>query len=122
MENVECGAAALGSILAYYKRFVTLDQLRTDCGISRDGCKASNLILAAKKHGLTAAGYELTVDELDELTLPFIAFWHFNHFIVVEWFDEDNVYINDPSIGHRIISKKKFSEEYSNEIFQLAVL
>ena len=32
MEVVECGAASLGMILAYHKKWLPLEQLRKDCG------------------------------------------------------------------------------------------
>lgn len=113
MEMVECGAVALGIILAYYRRFITLEQLRIDCGVSRDGCKALNIIRAARKHGLKADGYRTDIDGFDDLNLPFIAFWHFNHFIVVEGVKGDFIYINDPAVGHRVIRKEDFKKEYS---------
>ncbi|MBR4807132.1 MAG: NHLP family bacteriocin export ABC transporter peptidase/permease/ATPase subunit [Lachnospiraceae bacterium] len=114
MEALECGAASLTMILAYYDKWIPLEQIREDCGVSRDGSNAKNILLAARSYGLTAKAYRYDPDRLKEVgKFPMIAHWEFNHFIVVDGFKGDKVYINDPARGTIVMPYEQFDEGYT---------
>lgn len=114
MEALECGAASLAMILAYYEKWIPLEQVRRDCGVSRDGSNARNVMLAARNYGLEATGYRFEPDYLrDNGTFPCIAHWEFNHFVVVDGFKNGKVYLNDPARGTVTVSFEEFDEKFT---------
>ena len=114
MEALECGAACLTMILAYYGRWVPLEKVRADCGVSRDGSKASNVLKAARSYGLKAKGMTYSTDALRRKgTFPCIIFWNFNHFVVLDGFSGKYAVINDPARGQVKIPMDQFEDSFT---------
>ena len=114
LEALECGAACLTMVLAYYDKWVPLEQVRKDCGVSRDGSNAMNILLAARSYGLQADAYRAEPEQLkEEGTFPCIIHWEFNHFIVLDGFRGGKVYLNDPARGRIVITEEAFDRSFT---------
>ena len=113
MHASECGAACLGSVLAYFGRWVPLTELREKCEVSRDGSSAASILRASRHYGLECNGLSVRAEQLKKLDLPLILFWQFSHFVVLEGFDGRHYHLNDPSTGRRRLSAEEFDKDYS---------
>ena len=120
MEALECGAASLCMVLAYYGKWIPLEQVRTDCGVSRDGSSARNVLKAARSYGMTAQGYQYEPEELrEEGRFPCIIHWEFNHFVVLDGFKRGKAYLNDPARGHYSVSMERFDEAFTGVVLEI---
>ena len=114
LEALECGAACLTMILAYYGKWIPLEQVRADCGVSRDGSSAKNVLRAARSYGLSAKGYRYEPEQLKENgTFPCIIHWNFNHFVVLCGFKGDKAVLNDPAKGNYAVSMDMFDKSFT---------
>ena len=120
LEALECGAACLTMVLAYYGKWVPLEQVRRDCGVSRDGSNARNIILAAKGYGLEPSAYKAEPAALKEHgSFPCIVHWEFNHFVVLDGFRSGKVYLNDPARGKLAITEEEFDRGFTGVVIML---
>ena len=120
MEALECGAASLAMVMAYYGKWVPLEQARLDCGVSRDGSNAKNMLLAARSYGFEAQGYRCELDSVrEEMSYPCIIHWNFNHFVVLDGFKGNCAYLNDPARGEVKVTMEEFDRSFTGIVLDI---
>ena len=120
LEALECGAAALAMVMAYYGKWVPLEQVRLDCGVSRNGSNAKNMLIAARGYGFEAQGLRCETENLaDSITLPCIIHWNFNHFVVLTGISTKYAWINDPAKGDLRISIDELDQAFTGVCIEI---
>ena len=120
MEALECGAASLAMVMAYYGKWIPLEQVRLDCGVSRDGSNAKNMLIAARNYGFEAQGFRCETEALrEDIALPCIIHWNFNHFVVLNGFRGNYAWINDPAKGEVRIPIEEFDSAFTGICLQI---
>lgn len=114
LEALECGAAALAMVMAYYGKWVPLEQVRIDCGVSRDGSKAKNIYIAAQHYGFDVKAFRFSLDSIREKgQFPCIIHWNMNHFVVLDGFRGKYAYLNDPARGTVKVTMDEFDKSFT---------
>ena len=120
LSNTECGIASLAMIFSYYKVNIPIEELRDQCGVTRDGCKAQTLIDVAHHYGFEAAAYTIDIDTIRGLTEPVIAHWKFSHYVVINYVSNNKVSINDPAHGTIDIDIGEFDRSFTGVILNIS--
>lgn len=116
LSAVECGAACLSMILNYHGSYMSLSECREKLGIGRDGVTALTIAKAARAVGLHVKAYSLQSSDFGLISLPVIAHWKFNHFIVVEKWSPERVGIVDPAAGRVRLSGEEFKQGFTGVV------
>ena len=119
LEPTECAAICLAIVLRHYGLHRPLSELRHACGISRDGSNAAQLVLAARQYGLEARGFKQGIQALRDIETPAVLFWEFNHFVVLEAFDDAGAWINNPASGRSHLNAEDLDQAYTGIVLTL---
>ncbi|HTV24202.1 MAG TPA: cysteine peptidase family C39 domain-containing protein, partial [Polyangiaceae bacterium] len=119
MEAAECGVTCLAMILAHYGAAIPLDELRIECGTSRDGNSALQLLEAARRLGLEGRGLKLDIAELERAERPLILHWRLNHFVVLEGWRGGRARLVDPASGRVQLDREQVDQCFSGIALEL---
>jgi NHLM bacteriocin system ABC transporter peptidase/ATP-binding protein len=119
MNAQESGPVALGMVLGYHDCYATVEELRTACGVGRDKCTPEKLLAAAASYGLECETHKGKFEDFKTLTFPMITILQKGHFVALEGYRKNNVYINDPDRGPQQLPVDVFQSIFSGVVFEL---
>ncbi|MBN6033679.1 peptidase domain-containing ABC transporter [Amycolatopsis sp. 195334CR] len=115
----ECGLACLAMVLTHHGQAVTVQELRAEVEVGRDGLSAATLGSAAQHRGLLVEAYRAEPDALAGLAAPLILHWKFSHFVVLEHLDRETAVIVDPADGRRKLDRAEFDRAFTGVALEL---
>lgn len=108
---MDCGAACLKMICAFYKKNYSIQQLREMSGITRQGVSVLGLCDAAEQIGMKTLALNISFESLvNDVPLPCIVHWRQRHFVVVYKTDDQHIWVADPAFGKVKYTHAKFLE------------
>jgi ATP-binding cassette subfamily B protein RaxB len=118
-EAAECGLACLGMIAGYHRYHVDLATLRHRFPISLKGITLASLIQIADRLDMGTRPVKLELESLNQLRLPCILHWNFNHFVVLAKVNAKTVTIVDPASGIRKLPLDEVSKSFTGVALEL---
>ena len=106
--SADCGAACLVMIGRYWGKNFSVNRLRELANVNRSGASLRALATVAESVGFIARPVKASLDKLEQQSLPAIAHWEGNHYIVVYEITKKRVIVCDPGIGQRNLTHEQF--------------
>lgn len=111
---MDCGPTCLKMIAKFHGRIISLDTIREKIKVSKHGVSLFGVKEVAISIGLKTEGLSLSLEQLEETTLPVMAHWQQNHFLVVYKIKKNKIYVSDPAKGNRTYSREEFIKSWSS--------
>ena len=111
--EMDCGAACLSTIAAYYGKRVSINRMRDLARVGREGATMANVARAARAIGFDTQAIEAPLDHLARQRLPAIVNWKGFHWIVVYRVDKAKVVVADPAKGLIRIPRADFEKDFT---------
>lgn len=116
LDAMDCGPTCLRMIAKHYGKHYSLETLRQNSFITREGVSMLGISDAAEYIGFRTSGVMISFEQLvEDVSLPCIAHWKQNHFIVVYNVKKDKksghrIYVADPTLGLVVYDEEDFKK------------
>lgn len=98
----------------------TLD-LRRLCAVGRDGATVAQIQRGTEVLGHRCRILKKGIESLKKTPMPMILHWDLRHFVVLEGFSGDTVFINDPASGRRKLTRAEFERHFTGVCLEVTV-
>lgn len=123
MDSQDCGPACLKIIAKYFGRFYSLQYLRDQCGITKQGVSLADLSIGAESIGLRTLAIKCTLEDVvNQIPFPAILFWKESHFIVIYHANKKYIWVSDPAKGRIKYTHEEFKAGWYKKEETLGVL
>jgi predicted double-glycine peptidase len=128
--DFSCGAASLATILKYaYGRDVTefdviqgLFKVSDPKVVQKEGFSLLDLKNYVETLGFRGRGYKIEPAVLNRIKIPVIVLLDikgYKHFVVFEKAEGDRIYIGDPALGNRVMTREDFVKSWNDIVFAI---
>ena len=119
LDMMDCGPTCLRMIAKHYGKSYSIQYLRENSYVDREGVSLRGIVEAAEHIGMRTLALKLPLEGKGEeepglldAPLPCIAHWEQNHFVVVYKADKKNVWIADPAVSKKKLTHAQFRKSW----------
>ena len=115
-DAMDCGPTCLRMIANYYGKNISINTLRNQAQIGKEGVSLLGIGDAAEKIGFRNNGVKILFKQLiDDAPKPAILHWSQNHFVVLTSKAKQNkITVADPAKGFITYNRKEFLSHWAN--------
>lgn len=119
LESADCGPSCLRMIAKYYGRSYSIQYLREQAFITREGVSMLGISDAAERIGFRTMGVKVTLEQLRaEVPLPCVLHWNQNHFVVLYKVKNGKYYIADPATKKLVYEESELARCWCSTVVE----
>ena len=119
LESADCGPSCLRMIAKYYGRNYSVQYLREQAFITREGVSMLGISDAAERIGFRTMGVKVTLEQLrTEVPLPCVLHWNQNYFVVLYKVKNGKYYIADPATKKLVYEESELARCWCSTVVE----